>query len=142
MFQILAFIVLLFQTPASLQPHLGSYRGTLRNAAGIAQLGTADSVTTTVTLEQARDSLFLRAISRSGTQQTLGAWPRSRLSVTTTTITARGVQQGPLHLRRDLTWTLSAGIRVNADLKLRGKATTDDDYFGGMVVALTLLKVR
>lgn len=142
MFQLLTLVVMLFQAPASLQPHLGSYRGTLRNAAGIAQLGSADSVTTTVTLEQVRDSLFLRAIKRSGTQQTIGAWPASRVSFTSTTITAKGLQRGPLHLRRDMTWTLTAGIRANAELRLRGKATADDDYFGGRVVALTLLKVR
>ena len=142
MFQLLPLIVMLFQVPASLQPHLGIYRGTLRNAAGIAQLGTAESITTTVTLEQRSDSLFLRAITRSGTQQTVGAWPSSRVSFTSTTITANGVQQGPLHLRRDMTWTLSAGIRVQVELKLRGKATADDAYFGGKVVGLTLLKVR
>lgn len=142
MTSILTIILVLLQAPSALQPHLGSYRGTLRNAAGIAQLGTAESVTTTVTLEQRSDSLFLRAINRSGTQQTIAAWPMSRVTVNEVTMKATGVSQGPLHLRRDMTWTLSAGIRVNAELKLRGKATTDNDYFGGKVVSMTLLKVR
>jgi hypothetical protein len=142
MTSIFSIILLLFQAPNVLQPHLGSYRGTIRNAAGVAQLGTAESVTTTVTLEQRRDSLFVRAINRSGTQQTIGAWPMGRVTVNEATIKATGVSQGPLHLRRDMTWTLSAGIRVNAELKLRGKAPADDDYFGGKVITLTLLKVR
>ena len=142
MTSIVTIILLLFQALNVLQPHLGSYRGTIRNAAGVAQLGTAESVTTTVTLEQRRDSLFVRAINRSGTQQTIGAWPMSRVTVNEATIKATGVSQGPLHHRRDMTWTLSAGIRVQAELKLRGKATADDDYFGGKVVGLTLLKVR
>lgn len=142
MTSIVTILLLLFQALNVLQPHLGNYRGTIRNAAGVAQLGTAEFVTTAVTLEQRSDSLFVRAINRSGTQQTIAAWPMSRVTVNEATIKATGVSQGPLHLRRDMTWTISAGIRINAELKLRGKAPADDDYFGGKVITLTLLKVR
>lgn len=142
MVHLLASILMLLQAPAAVQQHLGTYRGTLRNAAGVAQLGTSELVTTTVTLEQGQDSLRLLAVSRTGDQRLLGAWPSKRVTTSGSAITATGVPHGPLHHRRDLRWTMSGGIRVRAELTMRGKTTSDDDYFGGKVVVLTLLKVR
>jgi hypothetical protein len=137
---IIAFIAL--QILTGLTPHVGVYRGTVRNAAGVAQLGTAESVTTAVTLSQTKDSVLLSAITRSGTERIIGSWPNGRVIVSGTTITAKGVKHGPLPNRRSLTWTISGGIRVQAELNTLGTSSTDEDFFGGKVVSMTLLKVR
>ena len=142
MLNVIIIAILLLQVQPALTPHLGAYRGTVRNAAGVAQLGTAEAVTTTVTLSQTKDSLQLSAISRSGTKVVLGAWPNTRVKVSGNAITASGVKQGPLSIRRSLTWTLSGGIRVTATLTTHGTTTATDGFFGGKVVSMTLLKVR
>jgi hypothetical protein len=141
---LLLLLLLLMPTlqPSSLPAHTGVYKGTARNAAGTLQLGNADGVTTVFQFSVIGDSLSLRANTRSGSQMLIGTWPLSRVTATPTEISTKGLPKGPLHLRRDLQWTLSGGIRVTATVTTRNPSQKSDDFFGGGAVNLTLMKVR
>jgi hypothetical protein len=128
--------------PSSLPTHTGVYKGTARNAAETLQLGNADAVNSVFQLTVIGDSLLLQAITRSGTQIHIGTWPMSRVTATPTELSTKGLPKGPLHLRRDLQWTLSGGIRVTATVTTRNPSQKSDDFFGGGAVNLTLMKVR
>lgn len=138
------FAVLLAVTAQSTQlsTHEGVYRGTARNTAGTLQLGNTDAVKTVFRLDVAGDSLYLKANTRGASESVVGAWPTSRVSATETTFSAKGLSKGPLHLRRDLHWTISGGVRVSATITTRNPSQRPDDYFGGSSVSLTLLKIR
>lgn len=123
-------------------PHLGTYQGTLRNASGVLQLGGADATKSVVKLSISGDSLVLEAIDKAGTLRRLATWPMSRVNVAGEVLTATGASTGAIHLRRSLTWKLSGGIRVSAELTTAGASQRDDDFFGGSRVMLTLLKIR
>ncbi|MEN9282071.1 MAG: hypothetical protein RL594_1006 [Bacteroidota bacterium] len=126
----------------ALESHLGTFRGTARNASGILQLGSDASATTVFELDNRNDSLALRAITKSGRRLTVAVWPMGRVSVRGSTLTAQGLRTGPLHQRRTLDWNVTAGIRVSATLTTNGASQKHDDFFGGGSVQLTLLKVR
>jgi hypothetical protein len=139
-----AFLLALNATPsadnASITAHLGTYQGTLRNASGVLQLGGADATKSVVVLSASADSLRLDAMDKGGTLRRIGSWPMTRVTAAGESFT--GVQKGPLHLRRTLTWKRTAGIRVNAELTTANASQREDDYFGGSRVQLTLLKIR
>ena len=128
--------------PTDITAHLGTYQGTLRNASGVLQLGGADATKSVVVLSASADSLRLDAMDKGGTLRRIGSWPMTRVTAAGESFTATGVQKGPLHLRRTLTWKRTAGIRVNAELTTANASQREDDYFGGSRVQLTLLKIR
>lgn len=138
---LLALLVILALGTA-INPHLGTYRGTARNASGILQLGSDASATTVFELALRNDSLVLRAIAKSGSVSTVACWPMSRVQVSGATVTAKGLRTGPLHQRRSLHWNTTVGIRASATLTTMGATQKQDDFFGGGSVQLTLLKVR
>ncbi|MFN4984826.1 MAG: hypothetical protein ACK5GI_01605 [Ignavibacteria bacterium] len=125
----------------------GVFKGTARNNGGVLQLGGAASSSTVFMLQRTGDSLHLRAVASGGTERTIGSWPVARVktdkpSPTEQVLTATGLPKGPLHLRRTLTWTQSAGIRVSATVRTNNASQTQDDFFGGGEVTLTLMKAR
>lgn len=126
----------------SLNSFTGVYKGTARNQGGVLQLGGASSSSTVFMLARTGDSLHLRAVASGGVERTIGSWPVARVKTDKQTLTATGLFKGPLHLRRTLTWTQSAGIRVSASVRTSGASQTPDDFFGGGEVTLTLMKVR
>ncbi|MEY2720163.1 MAG: hypothetical protein RLZZ273_1529 [Bacteroidota bacterium] len=126
----------------SLDTFTGVYKGTARNQGGVLQLGGASSSATVFMLARAGDSLHLRAVATGGTERTVGSWPVARVKTDNQTFTATGLTKGPLHLRRTLTWTQSAGIRVSASVRTNGASQAPDDFFGGGEVTLTLMKAR
>lgn len=139
---VIVILVALAAQATRISTHEGVYRGTARNAAGTLQLGNADAVNTMFRLTAVGDSVFLRANTRGGTEIVVGAWPTTRVSATSTTLSAKGLATGPLHLRRDLQWALYGGVRVAATITTRNPSQKSDDYFGGRSVSLTLMKVR
>lgn len=145
---IMAFLVAWAVAVGSAQPlqtlkfHLGTYQGTLRNAAGVLQLGGADATKSVVVLSVIADSLRLEAMDKTGSMKRVATWPLSRVTAQGDSFTASGVRKGALHLRRTITWKRSGGIRVNAELTTVNASQREDDYFGGSRVTLTLLKIR
>ena len=126
----------------SLDTFTGVYKGTARNQGGVLQLGGASSSSSVFMLQRAGDSLHLRAVASGGAERTVGSWSVARVKTDKQVLTATGLPKGPLHLRRTLTWTQSAGIRVNATVRTSGASQTPDDFFGGSEVTLTLVKMR
>jgi len=120
----------------------GAYQGTLRNVSGVGQMGSADAVTTTFSLQLRGDSLLLEGVSRSGSLVTLGAWPKNRIRVDGDVLTVKGIARGSLRHRRTMTWKASAGIKAQVEILTLGASASEDDYFGGKKMMLTLLKVR
>ena len=131
---------------AALQSHpidrlTGVFKGSARNQSGVLQLG-GTATNTVFQLQHVADSLHLRALTLSGTERTIASWPLSRVTISGESFTAKGLTKGPLHLRRTLTWTLSAGIRVSATVRTNAASQQSDDFFGGGEVTLTAVKVR
>jgi hypothetical protein len=131
---------------AALQSHpidrlTGVFKGSARNQSGVLQLG-GTATNTVFQLQHVADSLHLRASTLSGTERTIASWPLSRVTISGDSFTAKGLPKGPLHLRRTLTWTLSAGIRVSATIRTNAASQKSDDFFGGGEVILTAVKVR
>lgn len=126
----------------AIDPHLGVYKGVARNASGPLQLGNSTAVTTIFQLQTTGDSLHLRANARGGNTVIVASWPLTRVSCTGESLSAKGLQKGPLHLRRSLQWSLSGGIRVSAMVTTHGASQPADDFFGGSKVQLTLIKTR
>ena len=120
----------------------GVFQGTARNASGVLQLGGQAATNTVFELMQSRDSLQLKAISRSGTNTTVASWHIKRVTVLGQTLNAKGLTRGPLHLRRSCTWTQLGGIRVQATITTNGASQRSDDFFGGGEVMLSLIKIR
>lgn len=119
----------------------GVFKGSARNQSGVLQLG-GTATNTVFQLQHTADSLHLRALTLSGTERTIASWPLSRVTISGESFTAKGLPKGPLHLRRTLTWTLSAGIRVSATIRTNAASQRSDDFFGGGEVTLTAVKVR
>ena len=130
------------QPAQTIGSHLGTYQGTLRNAAGVLQLGGADATKSVVVLSVVADSLRLEAIDQTGSMRRIATWPLSRVKTQGDSLTASGGGRGALHLRRTLIWKRSGGIRVNAELTTAYASQREDDYFGGSRVTLTLVKIR
>ena len=125
---------------AAIDPHLGVYKGVARNASGPLQLGNSTAVTTIFQLQTTSDSLHLRANARGGNTVIVASWPHTRVSCTGESLSAKGLQKGPLRLRRSMQWSLSGGIRVSATVTTHGASQSPDDFFGGSTVILTLIK--
>lgn len=119
----------------------GVFKGSARNQSGVLQLG-GTATNTVFQLQHAADSLHLRAITMSGTERTIASWALSRITISGDSFTAKGLPKGPLHLRRSLTWTQSAGIRVSATITTNAASQQPDDFFGGGEVMLSLMKIR
>lgn len=144
---ILALSTSLAGTPDCVRTHVGTFKGTARNAAGPLQLEGA-ATTTIFTLSVTADSLYLRALAAGGQERTIAAWPLTRVICAGEMLKANGATAtttattGPLHLRRTMMWNLKGGIRAEATVSTKGSSQPADDFFGGSEVQLTLLKVR
>jgi hypothetical protein len=136
-----AFILFAAQQSPHVDSLTGVFKGSARNQSGVLQLG-GTATNTVFQLQHVADSLHLRALTLSGTERTIASWPLSRVTISGDSFTAKGLPKGPLHLRRTLTWTLSAGIRVSATIRTNAASQKSDDFFGGGEVILTAVKVR
>lgn len=135
-------LILALVSPHDITSFTGSYVGSIRNASGTAGLGLADAVNTTITIENSKDSLFVRAVSRAGRNETLGAWSLKNVRVTDTGFTTTGRSSGPVEHRRSMRFELVGGIRMSAEMTMRGGKAKGDEYFGGDKISLTAMKVR